>query len=70
LWAGVLITNTGIALWLLLSSSLSSFVLARTGVAWSLTTAAIACSVLGFTTTMRRDGIRVQWGARAAADER
>lgn len=70
LWAAVLITNTGIALWLLLSSSLNSFVLERTGVAWSLTAAAITCSVLGFTTTMRRDGIHVQWGARTVTDQR
>lgn len=63
LWAGVLIVNTGIVLWLLLSSSLSSFVLERTGVAWSLTAAAVAASILGFTATMRRDGVRVQWGS-------
>lgn len=62
LWAGVLIADAGIVLWLLLTSSLRSFVLERTGVAWSLTAAAVACSILGFTATMRRDGIRVRWG--------
>ena len=62
LWAGVLIVNTGIVLWLLLSSSLSSFVIERTGVAWTLTAAAIAASIFGFTATMRRDGIKVKWG--------
>lgn len=63
LWAGVLIANTGIVLWLLLSSSLRTFVLERTGVAWSLTAAAVACSIIGFTRTMRSDGVTVRWGS-------
>jgi hypothetical protein len=67
LWAGVLITNTGLVLWLLLTSSLRSFVLERTGISWFLTGGAIACSIIGFTTTMRRDGITVQWGAGSVA---
>lgn len=67
LWAGVLIVNTGIVLWLLLSSSLATFVLERTGVAWTLTAGAIVCSIVGFTTTMRRDGVTVQWGSRPIA---
>jgi len=62
LWAGVLLANTSLALWLLLSSSLKTFVLERTAVSWGLTAGAIACSILGFTATMRRDGITVQWG--------
>jgi hypothetical protein len=65
LWAAVLITNTAIVLWLLLTSSLTTFVLERTGVAWVLTGFAIVCSIRGFTTTMRRDGVKVQWGTRA-----
>ncbi len=62
LWAGVLLANAGLALWLLLTSSLKAFVLERTAVSWGLTAAAIACSIIGFTRTMRRDGIAVQWG--------
>jgi len=65
LWAAVLIVNTGIVLWLLLSSSLATFVLERTGVAWTLTATAVVFSILGFTTAMRKDGVTVQWGPRA-----
>lgn len=64
LWATVLLVNTGLILWLLLSSSLTTFVLARTAITWGLTAGAIACSIFGFTSTMRRDGIIVQWGAK------
>ena len=67
LWAGVLIANTGIVLWLLLSSSLATFVLERTGVAWTLTAFAVVCSILGFTAAMRKDGVTVQWGPRPIA---
>jgi hypothetical protein len=67
LWAGVLIANTAIVLWLLLSSSLATFVLERTGVAWTLTAFAVVCSIRGFTATMRRDGVKVQWGTSAVA---
>jgi hypothetical protein len=61
-WAAVLLVNAGIVLWLLMSSSLKSFVLERTAVTWSLTAAGIFCSIYGFTLTMRRDGRHVQWG--------
>lgn len=63
LWAIVLTVNTGFALWLLLSSSLATFALERTAVSWTLTAAAVACSIFGFTATMRRDGFKVQWGS-------
>jgi hypothetical protein len=66
LWATVLVVNTGFALWLLLSSSLATFALARTAVSWTLTATAIACSIFGFTATMRRDGFKVQWGGIAS----
>jgi Protein of unknown function (DUF3159) len=62
LWAGVLLVNTGLVFWLLLSASLKAFVLERTAITWTFTAAAIACSILGFTSTMRRDGIEVRWG--------
>lgn len=63
LWAAVLLVNTGIVFWLLLSSSLKAFVIERTAITWTLTAGAIFCSIYGFTTTMRRDGIAVQWGS-------
>jgi hypothetical protein len=62
LWAAVLLANASLVLWVLLTSSLRTFVLERTGIAWTLTAGAIVCSILGFTFTMRRDGIRIQWG--------
>jgi hypothetical protein len=68
LWAAVLLVNTGLVLWLLLSSSLQAFVLERTAITWGLTAGAIACSIFGFTSTMRRDGIVVQWGGRQAGE--
>jgi hypothetical protein len=67
LWAGVMLTNTGIVLWLFVTSSLKAFVLERTAITWGFTAGAIACSILGFTWTMRRDGIVVQWGESHAA---
>ena len=69
LWAGVMLVNTGIVLWLFLSSSLKTFVLERTAITWGLTAGAVACSILGFTSTMRRDGILVQWGGRRAVEK-
>lgn len=63
LWASVLLVNTGFVLWLLFTSSVSAFVLERTAASWSLTAAGILVSVLWFRRTMRRDGVRVRWGA-------
>ncbi len=65
MWAAVLLINVAMVLWLLLSSSLRSFVLERTAVTWGLTAAAIFSSVVGFTATMRHHGVAVQWGAGA-----
>ena len=62
LWAAVLMTNAGLVLWVLLTSSLRAFVLERTGISWGLTAGAIACSIFGFTFTMRRDGVLIKWG--------
>lgn len=61
-WAAVLLVNTGVVLWLLMSSSLRAFVLERTAVTWTLTAGAIFCSIYGFTATMRSDGRTVLWG--------
>jgi hypothetical protein len=62
-WAAVLLLNAGLVLWMLLSSSLKMFVLERTAATWSLTAAAIAISILGFTSAMRSDDVTVHWGA-------
>jgi hypothetical protein len=61
LWATVLMLNAGIVFWLLLSSSLRSFVLERSAVTYGLTAIAILFSITGFMTMMRRDGITVEW---------
>ncbi len=62
LWATILMLNAAIVLVLLLSASLSSFVLERTAVTWSLTALAIFLSIWGFVTAVRNDGITVEWG--------
>ncbi len=61
LWATVLMLNAGIVLWLLLTSSLRTFVLERSAVTYGLTAIAIFFSITGFMTMMRRDGISVEW---------
>ena len=61
LWATVLMLNTGVVLWLLISSSLQAFVLERTAVTWGLTALAVFLSITRFVATMRRDGITVEW---------
>jgi hypothetical protein len=62
LWAAVLLINSGLVLWLLLTASLRSFVLERTALTWTTTSIAIALSIIGFVKTMRSDGITVKWG--------
>ena len=61
LWATVLMLNAGLVFWLLVSSSLRSFVLERSVVTYGLTAIAIFISISGFMAMMRRDGITVQW---------
>lgn len=61
LWATVLMLNAGLVFWLLVSSSLRSFVLERSAVTYGLTAIAIFCSIAGFMAMMRRDGITVKW---------
>jgi len=63
LWATVLMLNSGIVLWLLVSSSLKAFVLERMAVTWGLTAVAIFFSITRFIAAMRRDGIIVKWGS-------
>ena len=61
LWAAVLMLNAGLVFWLLLSSSLRSFVLERSAVTYGLTAIAIFFSITRFMAMMRRDGITVEW---------
>lgn len=62
LWATVLLVNTGVVLWLLLTSSVGAFVLERTITSWLMTAMGIGLSVAWFIRTTRRDGVRVRWG--------
>ena len=64
LWATVLMLNAGLVFWLLVSSSLGSFVLERSAITYGLTAMAIFLSITRFVSMMRRDNIRVVW-ARA-----
>lgn len=61
LWASILLLNAGVVFWLLVSSSLRSFVLERSVVTYGLTAIAIFFSITGFMTMMRRDGVTVEW---------
>ncbi len=61
LWATVLMINAGLVFWLLVSSSLRSFVLERSAVTYGLTAIAIFISITGFVAMMRHDGITVEW---------
>jgi hypothetical protein len=61
LWATVLMLNAGLVFWLLVSSSLRSFVIERSAVTYGLTAIAIFFSITGFIAMMRHDGITVQW---------
>lgn len=70
LWASVLLLNAGLVFWLLISSSLRSFVLERTAVTYGLTAIAIFCSIAGFMAMMRRDGITVEWSGSKTSTAR
>jgi hypothetical protein len=63
LWATVLMLNAGLVFWLLVSSSLRSFVLERSGVTYGLTAIAIFFSITRFMAMMRHDGITVEWAS-------
>jgi hypothetical protein len=62
MWATVLLVNSGLVAYLLVSSSLRTFVLERTAITWVLTAGAIFFSIYGFSATMRNDGCTVRWG--------
>lgn len=63
LWATVLMLNAGLVLWLLMSTSLRSFVIERSLVTYGLTAVAIFFSITRFIAMMRRDNIRVEWAS-------
>ena len=67
LWATVLLLNAGFVLWLLVTSSLHTFVLERAAVTYGLTASAIYLSIRQFVVMMRGDGITVQWGPNVEA---
>ena len=66
LWATVMMLNAGLVFWLLLTSSLRSFVLERSAVTYGLTAIAVFLSITGFMAMMRNDGITVQWASHRA----
>jgi len=67
LWAIVMLSNAGIVLGLLVTTSLRAFVLERTLVSWTLSGLAIAGSVWAFRRAMHREGISLRLGAAEAA---
>lgn len=64
LWAFTQFANASIALWLLVTQSVSTFVVARTATSMVLTGTAIGVSTLWFRRTMHRHGILVARAAR------
>jgi hypothetical protein len=66
LWGTVLMLNAGFVFWLLVTSSLRSFVLERSAVTYGLTAVAIFFSITRFVATMRRDDITVEWASNKA----
>jgi hypothetical protein len=67
MWAAVLLVNSGLVAWLLITSSLQTFVLERTAITWSLTAGAIFLSISGFSSTMRQGGYSLRWGSSVPA---
>ena len=54
MWGVTQLLNAGITLWLLVSQSVSTYVVTRTAMSWVLTAAAIGISVVWFTRMSRR----------------
>jgi hypothetical protein len=67
LWAFTQAANAAITIWLLLTQSLATFVVARVAVSWTLTIAGIVLSALWFRRSMARHGIHVRLPAWRAA---
>ena len=57
LWALTQLANAAVTLWLLVSQSLATFLVARTVTSWALVGSAIAASTVWFRLSMRRHGI-------------
>ena len=70
LWATVLFVNAGLVFWLLVSSSLRSFVLERSVVTYGLTAFAITLSITRFIAAMRGDGVTVEWAKAEGPESR
>jgi hypothetical protein len=62
LWAAVFVVHAGIGIWMLYTESLQVYVAARTGVAIGVKALAVAASVLVFRASMRRQGVRIEFG--------
>jgi len=60
LWAFAQASNATITIWLLLTQSLATFVLARVAVSWSVMITTIIVSTLWFRHSMARNGIQVR----------
>jgi hypothetical protein len=69
LWAITQLANAAVTLWLLLSQSLATFLVAKTLVSWGLTGSAIIVSTIWFKRSMTRHGILARREPRAAASD-
>jgi hypothetical protein len=65
LWAVTQLANASVTLWLLLSESLATFLVAKTLVSWGLTGGAILVSTIWFRRSMTRHGILARRGEPA-----
>lgn len=64
LWAAVMITNAGVVMALLVTTSLKAFVLERTAISWTLSILAIGASVYAFARALRRENIHLRLSLR------
>ncbi len=62
LWSAVQILNAGITVWLLLTESVGTFVVAKTASSLALTALAIAVSIVSFQRCMRDHGVHATQG--------
>ncbi|MCL6516491.1 DUF3159 domain-containing protein [Alicyclobacillus sp.] len=60
LWAFAYAANAALTIWLLLTQSIATFVVARVALSWTLTITAVVVSALWFRRTMARHGIHVR----------
>lgn len=66
LWGSVLLANAGFTFWLLVTSSMRAFPIERTATNWGAIVVTAAISTAWFVRSMRRDGVRVRFGAQPA----